>query len=119
MTPSCKSAPATAALDYDRTIIGTLELSSTKWVLAVQLPGVTRYSRFALSASGDELAVLIEKLKARSSASGKPIARVILTFEAGRDGFWLARFLARRRSPRDAIIESAGGLARRGARTQM
>ena len=29
--------------------------------------------------------------------AGRKIARVILTHEAGRDGFWLARFLARRR----------------------
>ncbi len=96
MTPSCKSAPAIAALDYDSTIIGSLELSSTKWLFAAQVPGVARHSRYMLSANGDELMALIEKLKARATTSGKAVARVILTFEAGRDGFWLARFLARR-----------------------
>ena len=30
------------------------------------------------------------------ASAGRKIARVILTHEAGRDGFWLARFLARR-----------------------
>ena len=30
-----------AALDYDSTIIGALELSEKKWILAVQLPGVS------------------------------------------------------------------------------
>ena len=30
-----------AAIDYNSTIIGALELSEKKWVLAVQLPGVT------------------------------------------------------------------------------
>jgi hypothetical protein len=34
--------PAPAALDYNSAIIGALELSEKKWVLAVQLPGVTR-----------------------------------------------------------------------------
>jgi hypothetical protein len=34
-----------AALDYDSTISGALELSEKKWVLAVQLPGVSRHSR--------------------------------------------------------------------------
>ena len=96
MTSSCKSAPAIAALDYDSTIIGSLELSSTKWLFAAQVPGVARHSRYILSANGDELMALIEKLKARATTSGKAVARVILTFEAGRDGFWLARFLARR-----------------------
>jgi hypothetical protein len=31
---------AQAAVDYNSTIIGALELSEKKWVLAVQLPGV-------------------------------------------------------------------------------
>jgi len=30
-----------AAVDYSSTIIDALELSAKKWVLAVQLPGVT------------------------------------------------------------------------------
>ena len=85
-----------AALDYNSTIIGALELSEKKWVLAVQLPGVSRYSRHVLGACGDGLASFVERLKARCAAAGRKIARVILTDEAGRDGFWLARFLARR-----------------------
>src|ERR1700730_17086241 len=54
------------------------------------------HARHVLEASGEELASLIERLKARCAAAGQPIARVILTHEAGRDGFWLARFLMRR-----------------------
>jgi hypothetical protein len=37
--------PTPAAADYDSPIIGALELSEKKWVLAVQLPGVKRHSR--------------------------------------------------------------------------
>ena len=85
-----------AALDYNSTIIGAVELSEKKWVLAVQLPGVGRHSRHVLEACGDGLASFVERLKARCAAAGHRIARVILTHEAGRDGFWLARFLARR-----------------------
>jgi transposase len=69
-------------------------MSDKKWVLAVQLPGVKRHTRHVLEASGEELASLIET--ARCAPAGQPIARVILTHEAGRDGFWLARFLVRR-----------------------
>jgi hypothetical protein len=36
---------ARTAVDYNCTIIGALELSQKKWVLAVQLPGVSRHSR--------------------------------------------------------------------------
>ena len=86
---------AQAAVDYNATIIGALELSEKKWVLAVQLPGVDRHSRHVLDACGDRLVSFVERLKARSASAGRNIARVILTHEAGRDGFWLARFLAR------------------------
>ena len=86
---------AQAAVDYNATIIGALELSEKKWVLAVQLPGVDRHSRHVLDACGHRLVSFVERLKARSAAAGRKIARVILTHEAGRDGFWLARFLAR------------------------
>ena len=34
-----------AAVDYNSTIIGALELSEKRWVLAVQLAGVDRHSR--------------------------------------------------------------------------
>ena len=40
-----------AAVDYNATIIGALELSEKKWVLAVQLPGVDRHSRRVLDAA--------------------------------------------------------------------
>ena len=84
------------AVDYNSTIIGALELSEKKWVLAVQLPGVDRHSRHVLDACGERLVSFVERLKARCASAGRKIARVILTHEAGRDGFWLARFLARR-----------------------
>ena len=84
------------AVDYNSTIIGALELSEKKWVLAVQLPGVDRHSRHVLDACGERVVSFVERLKARCASAGRKIARVILTHEAGRDGFWLARFLARR-----------------------
>src|ERR1700731_1095658 len=79
MTQTERSALTSATLDYDTTIVGALELSEKKWVLAVQLPGGKRHTRHVLGASGEELATL-----------------VILTHVAGREGFWLARFLMRR-----------------------
>jgi hypothetical protein len=68
-----------AAVDYNSTIIGALELSEKKWVLAVQLPGIGRHSRHALDACGDGLVSFVERLKAKCAAAGRKIARVILT----------------------------------------
>ena len=90
------AASATVALDYESTMIGALELSSMKWVFAVQLPGSRKYTRHVVEPNGPALETLLEKLKANGALSGRPISRVIMTHEAGRDGFWLARFLQRR-----------------------
>ncbi|MBB4201246.1 IS110 family transposase [Rhodoblastus sphagnicola] len=94
MSQASGTTPST--IDYDTTIIGALELSEKKWVFAVQLPGVSRHSRHVLETCGDGLASFVERLKAKCAAAGRAITRVILTHEAGRDGFWLARFLTRR-----------------------
>lgn len=84
-----------AVIDYNSTIIGVLELSAKKWVLAVQLPGVDRHRGKCWTLAGGGW-FLLSSLKAKCASAGRKIARVILTHEAGRDGFWLARFLARR-----------------------
>jgi transposase len=107
-----------AAINYDSTIIGALELSDKKWVVAVQLPGVNRHSRHVLDASGDGLVSFVERLKAKCAASGRKITRVILTHEAGRDGFWLARFLARRGIEVHVIQPSSLPVDRRARRAK-
>ena len=107
-----------ASVDYNSTIIGALELSEKKWVLAVQLPSVSRHSKHVLDACGDGLVGLLERLKARCAASGGKIARVILTHEAGRDGFWLARFLARRGIEVHVIQPSSLPVDRRARRAK-
>src|ERR1700722_15643407 len=74
------SGSTRAALDYNSTIIGALELSEKRWVLAVQLPGVSRHSRHVLEACGDGLASFVERLRpgarrqvARSPRSFSPM----------------------------------------------
>ena len=106
------------AINYDSTIIGALELSDKKWVMAVQLPGASRHSRHVLDATGDGLVSFVERLKAKCAASGRKITRVILTHEAGRDGFWLARFLARRDIEVHVIQPSSLPVDRRARRAK-
>jgi len=112
------ASPITPVLDYSTTIIGALELSERKWVLAVQLPGNNRHSRHSLEASCGDLFGLIERLKARCAAAGHKIKRVILTHEAGRDGFWLARFLQRRRIEVHVMQPSSLPVDRRARRAK-
>jgi hypothetical protein len=64
------SGSTQAALDYNSTIIGALELSEKKWVLAVHLPGVGRHSRHVLEARGDRLASFVERSKGQVRGGG-------------------------------------------------
>jgi len=39
------------------------------------------------------LLAAIERWKAEAAAAGRAVQRVMLSYEAGRDGFWIARYL--------------------------
>jgi transposase len=68
--------------------------------------------------NGPALATLLEKLKANGALSGRPISRVIVTHEAARDGFWLARFLQRRGVEVHVMQASSLPVDRRARRTK-
>lgn len=71
MRQTAQFSSTTAALNYDSTMIESLELSEKKWVVAVQLPGDRRHSRHCLDAGGDKLVELVERLKRRCAAAGR------------------------------------------------
>src|SRR3954470_3370815 len=87
--------PATA-LDQDDTLVVVLELSARSWLVGARVPGLGRLSRHALPPSIETLLDWLGAAKARAGTAGKTVSRVVLAYEAGRDGFWLARYLATR-----------------------
>ena len=96
MTKPLETAVSATALDYDSTIVTVVELSGKSWVVGSQVPGVARRSKHGIKARWEELVALLDRLRRRAEAAGKRVDRVVLAYEAGRDGFWLARLLARR-----------------------
>jgi transposase len=85
--------PATA-FDHDSTLVLALETSGKAWDLGAVVPGVNRRPKRRFEARAVEaLLSAIEGWKAEALRAGRTIARVALTYEAGRDGFWLARHL--------------------------
>jgi transposase len=96
MTKPVRTAVSATALDYDSTIVSVVELSGKSWVVGAQVPGVKRQSRHRLKARWEDLVALLDRLRRRAAAAGKRVDRVVLAYEAGRDGFWLARLLAER-----------------------
>jgi transposase len=98
-----------AAFDQDSTLVCVVEMSASSWVVAGLLPGVERRPLKKIGADADALLALIGEWAA---AAGRPVKRIALAFEAGRDGFWLARLL-RSRGIEAYVIHAAGVLVSR------
>src|SRR5256885_998173 len=83
-----------AALDQDSTLIAVIELSLKSWLVAGLVPGVERRPLKKLAAEPEAVRHLLERWRAEALKAGRRIKRVAVAFEAGRDGFWLARLQA-------------------------
>jgi transposase len=88
-------APSATAFDHDSTLVLALELSGKSWEVGAIVPGVVRRPKRGI-APRDIAALLqaIDRWKVEAHTAGRPIARVVLAYEAGRDGFWIARALS-------------------------
>lgn len=82
------------AVQYDTTLVLAIELSSKSWVLAAQVPGLPK-TKAKRTIEPDKLALqsAIDGYRARAAAAGYPVNRVVVPYEAGWSGFWLARWL--------------------------
>jgi transposase len=81
------------ALDQDSTIIAVVEMSQSSWLVGGVLPGIERQPCKKLEPSAERLLGLLHRWRDEAVRAGKKITRIALAFEAGRDGFWLARWL--------------------------
>jgi len=87
---------ALVAFEQDSTLAVVVELSQSGWLVAGLVPGVARRPLKKLSADAAELLALVHRWRDEAVQAGKAIKRLVVAFEAGRDGFWLARWLRRR-----------------------
>jgi transposase len=85
-----------AALDQDTTLVAVVELSSKSWLVAASVPGVERHPLKKLDPDASALLKLLERWRGEAERKGRTIKRVVVAYEAGRDGFWLARWLKER-----------------------
>jgi transposase len=75
------------------TLIAVIELSLSSWLVAGVVPGVARQPLKKLEPDEAELLRLLQRWRDEAVKSGCTIERVVVAYEAGRDGFWLARWL--------------------------
>lgn len=85
-----------AAFDQNTSLIVVVELSEASWLIAGLVPGVDRQPLKKLAPDPDALLRLLERWQAEAVKAGRTIGRIALAYEAGRDGFWLARWLQAR-----------------------
>jgi len=84
------------ALNQDGTLIAIIEMSQASWLVAGIVPGSARHPLKKLAADAAALLGLLERWRGEATQAGRQITRVAVAFEAGRDGFWLARWLRAR-----------------------
>jgi transposase len=84
------------ALHQDSTLIAVIELSQSSWLVAGIVPGLERQPLKKLEPDQEALLRLLRRWQDEATKAGKAITRIAVAFEAGRDGFWLARWLRAR-----------------------
>jgi transposase len=84
------------ALDQHRTLIAVVELSLATWLVGGIVPGIERDPLKKLVPDEEGLLKLLHRWRDEAVKAGHKIARIVVAFEAGRDGFWLARWLRAR-----------------------
>lgn len=85
-----------AALDADSTLLAVIEMSQSSWLVGAIIPGIERRAAKKLEANEVLLLALLHRWRDEAARAGRTIARITVAFEAGRDGFWLARWLQTR-----------------------
>ena len=81
------------ALDENSTLIAVIEMSQSSWLVAGIIPGVERQPVKKLAPDEAGLLQLLHRWREEAKKAGRNINRIAVAFEAGRDGFWLARWL--------------------------
>ena len=84
------------AFDPVSTLVVVVEMSKASWLVSGAVPGVERQPLKKLEPDATALLRLIERWRNEAVRAGWPISRIALAYEAGRDGFWLARWLIAR-----------------------
>jgi transposase len=105
-------------LDPDGTLIAVIELSLSSWLVAGIVPGVERQPLKKLAVDESALLKLLHRWREEAAKAGHRIKRIAVAFEAGRDGFWLARWLSARDIEAHIIHASSVAVSREHRRAK-
>src|SRR6266403_2039962 len=105
------------ALEPNGTLIAVIEMSLSSWLVAGIVPGVERQPLKKLAVDESALLKLLHRWREEAKA-GHRIKRIAVAFEAGRDGFWLARWLSARDIEAHVIHASSVAVSREHRRAK-
>jgi transposase len=83
-------------LEQDSTVIAVVEMSASSWLVGGLVPGIARRPMKKLTPDPEALLQLLQRWREEAQRVGRAIGRMVLAYEIGRDGFWLARWLRER-----------------------
>ena len=106
------------ALEPDGTLIAVIEMSLSSWLVAGIVPGVERQPLKKLAVDESALLKLLNRWREEAEKAGRRIERIAVAFEAGRDGFWLARWLRARDIEAHVIHASSVAVSREHRRAK-
>jgi len=75
------------------TLVVVIELSKSSWLIAGTIPGIERQPLKKIVPDETELLRVLHRWRDEAVRQGHTVTRIAVAFEAGRDGFWLARWL--------------------------
>src|SRR5437588_531130 len=106
------------ALEPNGTLIAVIEMSLSSWLVAGIVPGVERQPLKKLAVDESALLKLLNRWREEAEKAGHRIKRLAVAFEAGRDGFWLARWLRTRGIETHVIHASSVAVSREHRRAK-
>src|SRR5271166_4400407 len=106
------------SLEPDGTLIAVIEMSLSSWLVAGIVPGVERHPLKKIAADESALLKLLHRWREEAVKAGHRIKRIAVAFEAGRDGFWLARWLRARDIEAHVIHASSIAVSREHRRAK-
>jgi transposase len=80
-------------LCQETTLIAVIDMGQSSWLVGAIVPGVDRHPLKKIDPDEVDLLRLLQRWRDEAIKAGRTISRITLAFEAGRDGFWLARWL--------------------------
>lgn len=96
MAAANDSSRSTTVFEQDSTLVAVIEMSLSSWLVAGVVPGLERHPLKKLEVDEHALIRLLHRWRDEAIKAGRKIARIAVAYEAGRDGFWLARWLRAR-----------------------